>query len=512
MDFIYLSAHFMNMIKPYFLLAALCLALQVDAQTKAPTEPKETPQSGHLQVVTTKGKVNYGNKVLDYETKAGYLDLKTDTGKVMAKIFFTYYKKSGLEAASRPITFCFNGGPGSSSVWLHVGALGPKRVLLKDDGTATPPPYKNINNEYCWLDKSDLVFVDPVSTGFSRAVGKENPKQFHGYQEDVEAMASFIRFFLSKYERWSSAKFLAGESYGTTRASGLSKFLQDQYRIYINGLFLISPVLNFGTNDYYVGHDLPRALYLPSYTAAAWYHKKLSPDLQTDLQKTLKQSEDFAINVYGPAMMKGDWMPKPDQEKLAEKLAYYSGLSKQYWLDNNLRVDENRFYKELRRKDGLTIGRLDARFTGTDLDNAGESVSYDPSFTNIDGPFTSSINDYLQKDLQVKEEKPYTILANVWPWNYNNVQNKFLNVAESLRDAMAKNPALKVYIGSGYYDFATPYFTAKYDVEHMFLRPEAKKNIRHHFYNSGHMYYINMPDMIQFKKDIDAFYDWVGKE
>jgi carboxypeptidase C (cathepsin A) len=316
---------------------------------------------------------------------------------------------------------------------------------------------------------------------------------------------------LSKYERWGSAKFLAGESYGTTRAAGLSKFLQDQYRIYINGLFLISPVLNFGTNDYYVGNDLPRALYLPSYTAAAWYHKKLSPELQADFAKALKESEDFAINSYATALIKGDWLSKPDQEKLAEKLAYYSGISKEYWLNSNLRVDENRFYKELRRKDGLTIGRLDSRFTGTDLDNAGESVSYDPSFSNIDGPFTSSINDYLQKELLIKEEKPYTILANVWPWNYNNVQNKFLNVAENLRDAMAKNPALKVYVGSGYHDFATPYFTAKYDIEHMFLRPETKKNIRHYFYNSGHMYYINMPDMIQFKKDVDSFYDWALK-
>jgi carboxypeptidase C (cathepsin A) len=494
--------------KAFSIFFSLVFAWEISAQTKGQPEPKETPQTGNLQVTSTKGKVNYGAKVLDYEAKAGYLDLKTDTGKVLAKVFFTYYQKTPAEAKSRPITFCFNGGPGSSSVWLHMGALGPKRVLLKNDGTATPPPYQNINNEFCWLDKTDLVFIDPVSTGFSRAAGKENPKQFHGYEEDIQSVASFIRYFLTKYERWGSAKFLAGESYGTTRAAGLSKFLQDQYRIYINGLFLISPVLNFGTNDYYVGNDLPRALYLPSFTAAAWYHKKLGPELQADLGKALKESEDFAINVYAPALIKGDWMPKADQEKLAEKLAYFSGISKEYWLNCNLRIDENRFYKELRRKDGLTIGRLDARFTGTDLDNAGETVSYDPSFSNIDGPFTSSINDYLQKDLQVKEEKPYTILANVWPWNYSNVQNKFLNVAESLRDAMAKNPALKVYVGSGYYDFATPYFTAKYDLEHMFLRPESKKNIRHYFYNSGHMYYINMPDMVQFKKDVDSFFDF----
>jgi carboxypeptidase C (cathepsin A) len=312
---------------------------------------------------------------------------------------------------------------------------------------------------------------------------------------------------LSKYERWDAPKFLAGESYGTTRAAGLSKFLQDQYRIYLNGLFLISPVLNFGTNDYTVGHDLPRALYLPAYTAAAWYHKKLAPELMADFKKTLKEAEAFALREYAPALLQGDWMPQPDQEKLAEKLAYYSGLTKNYWLQCNLRVEESRFYKELLRSEGKTIGRLDARFTGTDLDNAGEFVGHDPSFSNIDGPFSTAINAYFQKELKVKEDKPYAIMANVWPWNYNNVQNQFLNVGESLRDAMNKNPHLKVYVGSGYYDFATPYFTASYDLAHMFLRPEARKNVKHFFYQSGHMYYINMPDMVQFKKDVDAFFD-----
>ena len=301
---------------------------QTYAQNKGLSESKEALQPSGLQVTTTRGKVNYGQKVFEYEAYSGYLDMKNDTGKVLAKIFFTYYCKPASEPKTRPVTFCFNGGPGSSSVWLHMGALGPKRVLLKEDGTTLAPPYQNVNNEFSWLDKTDLVFIDPVSTGFSRAAGKENPKQFHGYEEDVQSMASFIRYFLTKYERWGSAKFLAGESYGTTRAAGLSKFLQDQYRIYINGLFLISPVLNFGTNDYYIGNDLPRALYLPSYTAAAWFHKKLSPELQSDLTKALKESEDFALNLYAPALLKGDWMSKPDQEKLAEKLSFYSGISK----------------------------------------------------------------------------------------------------------------------------------------------------------------------------------------
>jgi carboxypeptidase C (cathepsin A) len=464
------------------------------------------PSTGQLSV--TRNSVTINGKKIDYIATTGYADLRNDTGKAIAKIFFTYYRKDGEEPGKRPLTFAFNGGPGSSSVWLHLGALGPKRVLLEDDGKATAPPYQYVNNEYSWLDKSDLVFIDPVSTGYSRPASGENPNQFHGYVEDIQSVGSFIRYFLSKYERWASPKFLAGESYGTTRAAGLSEFLQSNYRIFFNGIFLISAILNFGTSDYYPGNDLPAALYIPSYTSAAWYHKKLSPELlKTDLQKVLKQSEQFTLDEFAPALLKGEWLTEGQKDSIAEKMSYFTGLSKEYCLQNNLRVEQNRFYKELMRKDGLTIGRLDSRFTGRDLDDAGENPEYDPSFINIDGPFTSAINDYFEKELNFREEKAYNIFGNVYPWNFNNVQNRYLNVAESLRSAMTKNPALKVYIGAGYFDFATPYFIARYDIEHMFLRPELQKNIQFHFYEAGHMYYINKTSLIQFKKDVDDFFD-----
>jgi carboxypeptidase C (cathepsin A) len=493
-----------------FFSLLLSFSLHSTAQkTKTATLPATNLIPTGITATITKNSVTLSDgKKINYTAYTGYLDLKNDTNKLIAKVFFTYYKKDGEPVAKRPLCFTFNGGPGSSSVWLHMGGVGPKRVLLLDDGTTPAPPYQIINNEYTWLDKTDLVFIDPVATGYSRAASGENPKQFHGFEEDVHSIGAFIRSFLSKYERWGSPKFLAGESYGTTRAAGLAEFLTDTYRIYINGILLISPVLNFGTNDYYIGNDLPRALYIPSYTAAAWYHKKLATALQTDLQKTLKESEDFALNEYAPALLKGGWLSEAEKDKIAEKMSYYTGLSKEFILLANLRVDENRFYKELRRKDGLAIGRLDARFTGRNFDDAGEYVDYDPSFTNIDGPFTSAMNDYFQRELNFKEEQPYNIFGNVYPWNYSNVQNRFLNVAESLRNAMTKNTHLKVYVGSGYYDFATPYYTAKYDIEHMFLRPELRKNLRHYFYESGHMYYINKPSMIQFKKDTDNFFDW----
>jgi len=460
-----------------------------------------------VQVVKTKHAITIAGKVINYTATTGYMHMKADTGKVLAKIFFTYYSKDDEDGAKRPVTFTFNGGPGSASLWLHMGGVGPKRVVLKDDGTATAAPYSYVPNEFSWLDKTDLVFIDPVSTGYSRAVG-EPASKYHGYVEDIKSVGDFVRNFLGRYDRWASPKFLAGESYGTTRAAGLSKFLQDEHRIYINGVILISAVLNFGTNDYNIGNDLPRALYIPSYTAAAWYHKKLAPALLArPIADVLKESEQWAIGPYATALIKGGWMSDAEKSAIAEKMAYYTGLSKELCLQANLRVEENRFYKALRRADGLSVGRLDARFTGRNLDDAGEYVDFDPSFANIDGPFTATINDYLSKELKFTEEKGYNVFGEVYPWSYKNVQNKYLNVAESLRDAMAKNPNLKVYLGCGYYDFATPYFTAVYDIEHMFLRPEQRSRVDIKYYESGHMYYIHKPSLIQFKKDIDSFFD-----
>ena len=475
-------------------------------KTSLPAVADVDPQG--VQVVKTNHSIQIGGKTISYSAITGYMHMKADTGKVLAKIFFTYYQKEGEDAGKRPITFTFNGGPGSASLWLHMGGVGPKRVVLKDDGTATAAPFTYVPNEFSWLDKTDLVFIDPVSTGFSRAVNGEQAKNYHGFEEDISSVGDFVRTFLGRYERWASQKFLAGESYGTTRAAGLSKYLQDRHRIYINGVILISAVLNFGTNNYDIGNDLPRALYIPSYTAAAWYHKKLAPSLQArPIAEVLKESEAWAIGEYASALIKGGWMSAKEKEAVAEKMAYWTGLSKELCLQANLRVDENRFYKALRRADGLSVGRLDARFTGRNLDDAGEYVDFDPSFTNIDGPFTAVINDYLERELKFKDEKGYNVFGDVYPWNYNNVQNKYLNVAESLRDAMAKNPYLKVYLGCGYYDFATPYFTAVYDIEHMFLRPEQRSRVNIHYYESGHMYYIHKPSLIQFKKDIDSFFD-----
>ena len=492
----------------FILLLVFCLSSWAQKSNVVKDDKSDLTPAGITATITKNSMTLPGGKKLEYTAFTGYLNVQNDSGKLVAKIFFTYYKKSEEAEAKRPICFTFNGGPGSSSVWLHMGGLGPKRVLLQDDGTAPPPPYQIINNEYSWLDKTDLVFIDPVSTGYSQPAAGENANQFHGYEEDVKSVATFIRSFLSKYERWGSPKYIAGESYGTTRAAGLAKFLTDNYYIAVNGILLISPVLNFGSLEINIGNDMPYVLYIPTYTAAAWYHKKLAPALQADMQKALKESEDFAMNEYAPALLKGEWISESEKNKVAEKMSYYTGISKAYILQANLRVSDGRFYKELLRKEGLSIGRYDSRFTGHNFDDAGEGPDFDPSFTNVNGPFTGTMNNYFELELNFKEERPYNIFGNVYPWNYNNVQNRYLNVAESLRDAMTKNTNLKVYIGSGYYDFATPYFVANYDVAHMFLQPALRGNLRHYYYESGHMYYINKPSLIQFKKDIDSFFDW----
>lgn len=465
--------------------------------------------------VITKHSITINGQAINYTATTGYIQLKTEDGKPMANLFFVAYTKDGVaDKTKRPITYTFNGGPGSASVWLHMGIIGPKRVLMADDGDVLPPPYTYIDNQYSWLDKTDMVFIDPVTTGYSRAVTGESDKQFHGYDEDIQSMGEAIRLYSTKYDRWHSPKFLAGESYGTTRAAGLSEYLQRVHKFYLNGVVLISSILNMQTARFDVGNDLPYPLFLPTYTATAWYHKKLSPELQADLKKTLKEVEAFALGEYNTALMKGSDLTAAEYDNIATKLSKYTGLSKEYVIQTNLRINIQKFDKELRRADGLTVGRLDSRFTGRDYNDVMETPEFDPSNDiNISGPYSAAINHYVRAELKFKNELPYEILGGrVQPWNYGNVQNKYLNVAESLRKAMAVNPYLKVWVLCGYYDLATPYFAADYTFSNMGLRPEQKKNVQFTFYEAGHMLYVNKPSLIQVKKDADKMYDAIMKE
>ena len=465
-------------------------------------------------VSETKHTVVVGGKTLNYTATAGTIILKEEVeedggeiSKPKASIFFIAYTlDDDSQASQRPLTFSFNGGPGSSSVWLHLGILGPRRVLLDKEGFAQSPPYRLVNNDYSILDVSDLVFIDPVSTGYSRAVPGEKPQQFHDFKKDIESVGEFIRLYTTRYKRWSSPKFLIGESYGTTRAAGLSGFLLDRHGMFLNGIMLVSSILNFQDARFDIGNDLPNILFLPSYTATAWYHKKLPTELQEDLQTTLEEVEAFAMGEYTLALMKGDKLPENEREEIVGKLIRYTGLSREYIEQTNLRIEINRFTKELLRDQGLSAGRLDSRFTGSDRDAAGEKPEYDPSYINIQGPYTACLNDYVRSELEFESDLPYEILTGrVLPWNYDKYQNQYVNVAETLRSSMTKNPHLKVMVANGYYDLATPYFATRYTFDHLGLNESLQGNISMSYYKAGHMMYIHQPSLVKLKSDLARF-------
>jgi carboxypeptidase C (cathepsin A) len=471
---------------------------------KAPPSPKA---EDHL--VTTQHHAVVGGQDIRYTVTAGTLILRDEEGKPHASIYFTSYTRDGVkDLGARPITYAYNGGPGSSSVWLHLGAFGPRRVALEDEGWAPAPPYHLVDNNESLLDITDLVFIDPVTTGYSRAIPGKDAKNFYGLEEDADAVAEFIRLYTVRFGRWPSPKFLAGESYGTTRSARLSNLLQQKHGIYLNGIVLLSSILNFQTADFAAGNDLPYTLFLPTYTATAWYHKKLPPDLQAaGLQKAVEESKRFAAGEYTLALTQGNTLSPEQRNDVAAKVARYTGLSPEFVKEANLRPDIQAFDKELLRDQRLTVGRLDSRFKGRDRSARGERPEFDPSNAAITGPFTAVLNDYVRKDLGFKSDLPYEILTDrVRPWNFGR-GNQYVNVAEDLRIAMSHNPALKVFVACGYYDLATPLFAAEYTFHHIGYEPDYAQRIHLHYYEAGHMMYIRKADHEQLKKAIAAFYE-----
>jgi len=480
---------------------------KAEAKAEAPgTERKTEPKEKEPVLSVTEHEITLGGKVIKYRAMAGYLVLKDAKEKPRANIFFTAYTKLGEnDPAKRPLTFSFNGGPGSSSVWLHLGMLGPKRVVMTDKGESLPPPYKWVDNEYSWLDQTDLVFIDPVSTGYSRAAKDVDAKQFHGFTGDIESVGEFIRLWTTRNQRWASPKFLVGESYGTTRAAGLSDYLQRKYDFYLNGIMLISSIMNFQTARFAPGNDLPYELFLPTYTAAAFYHGKLKGELAKDLPRTLARAEEFVMKDYTLALMAGDALPGAERQRIAAELAAFTGLPVDYVLEQNLRIDIFKFVTELRRSEHRTIGRLDSRITGI---SDGTDGFFDPSMEAINGGYTTALNDYMRRELKYENDLPYEILTGaVQPWSYSNVENEYLNVAETLKKAMTKNPFLKVWIANGHYDLATPYFATKYTVDHMGLDPSIRDHLTLTYYEAGHMMYIHKESREKLKADYEAFVD-----
>jgi carboxypeptidase C (cathepsin A) len=460
------------------------------------------------KLVTTHHRARIGGREIAYTATAGTMLLKRDDGKVRASFYFTAYTRDGIsDVGRRPITFAYNGGPGSASAWLHMGAFGPRRVVMDDEGWAPPPPYQIADNNESLLDVTDLVFLDPVSTGFSRPAPGEDPGSFHGVREDVESVGDFIREYIARFERWSSPKFLAGESYGTTRSAGLSRYLQEKLHVYLNGIVLVSSILNFGTARFDVGNDLPYPLFLPTYTATAWYHKKLPADLQAGgLQQALAEAERFAAGEYTLALMRGNELGDAERHQLAQKLARYTGLSGSFLEEANLRPTIFQFTKELLRSERLTVGRLDSRFKGVDRMAAGERFDFDPASVAFSGPFAAVFNNYAEKELGWKSELNYELLTDkVRPWSYRPYDNQYVNIAEDLRYAMAINPNLKVLVNNGYYDLATPFYATQYTFSHLGFDTTFPSRVSMAFYEAGHMMYVRRTDREALKANIARF-------
>jgi carboxypeptidase C (cathepsin A) len=483
-----------------------------DEDSAEKKKEKPTPKDN---LVETHHTITFNGQDLKYTVVAGTMVMKeepTDEAKgfeghkARAEFFFVAYTRDGVDDQSRrPITFSFNGGPGSSSVWLHLGLLGPRRVVLNGDGGLPPPPFKLADNQYSLLDETDLVFIDPISTGYSRPVEGEKTKDWHGFKKDITSVGDFIRLYTTRYNRWLSPKFLFGESYGTTRASGLADYLQERHGMYLNGIVLISAALDFTTLDFYVNNEVPYVVFLPAYAAAARYHGKLKS--RRPLQTLLKEVEKFAAGEYASALLQGDKLSKRERAQIVRRLATYTGLSPDFIERSNLRINDQHFFKELLRDRGQTVGRLDSRFLGRDRLGITERPEYDPLMTTVAGPFTATFYDYVRSDLKFESDLPYEIITDaVYPWSYKEFENQFVNVGEPLRAAMAHNPYLKVFVANGYYDLGTPYFATQYVFNHLGLDESARKNVSMGYYEAGHMMYIHLPSLAKLKDDLTAFF------
>ncbi|MGO9240940.1 MAG: S10 family peptidase [Bryobacteraceae bacterium] len=499
-----------------FLLMALCGAAAQEKDAAKPAPPakpeSETAAKAEPAPVVRAHEITILGQTLHYKTTAGRMPIRNAAGETEAQMFYTAYTLEGVsDAAKRRLVFAYNGGPGSSAVWLQMGAIGPLRVKLNDDGSLPAPPYKMVPNEGTWLDQADLVFIDPVGTGYSRATKPEMNKKFFSLKGDIESVGEFIRMYLTRNNRWLSPLLLAGESYGTTRSAGLAGYLVER-GIALNGICLISTVLNFGTLEFDHFNDLAYELILPSYTAAAWYHKKLPADLQSDLKRALKESESYAAEGYPKALQAGDRLGAAERRAAVAKLARLTGLAPEFIDRAELRVDLERFQRELLRDRNVVIGRLDSRLTGPGKRALSLEPEFDPAMTTIRPPYTAAWYNYVRAELGYESDDDYYILGGgVRGWDYAS-DNHYADVTDALRQAFEKNPYMKLYVGAGHFDMATPYFAAWYTLDHMALPEAAKANIRRCEYESGHMYYINVESLRAMKRDVASFLEWAAPQ
>jgi carboxypeptidase C (cathepsin A) len=471
------------------------------------SDKEEHYDVAEVQPVITHHQIALNGKILGYTATTGRLPIKRDDGKIEAEMFFVAYTLEGQEAGNRPLTFAFNGGPGSASVWLHMGALGPKRVVLQPNGFMPAAPYRLEDNPDTLLDRSDIVMVDAMSTGYSRAATAELTKKFLGVKGDIQGFGEFIRFYLSRYERWNSPLFLLGESYGTTRAAGIAGYLAD-HGIAFNGVTLLSMAVDFQTLEWNKSNDLPYILLVPTFNMIAGYHHKLAADLTQDVARTREEVVRWSTNDYALALGKGDALTPEEHRKIVEQLSRYLGLRPEVIEAHNLRISVPTFSRELLLDQKLVSGRLDGRFASPNP-NPDEDREYDPTSAAILPPYTSAFNNYLRTELNYKSDMPYRVFAYDQPgfqkWDWGTAVEGFPSTAGGLRSALIKNPYMKVLVMEGYYDLATPFTAANWTMDHLDLDAKYRQNISYATYNAGHMVYIDRAEHDKMKKDLVDF-------
>ncbi|MFC1605306.1 S10 family peptidase [Pseudomonadota bacterium] len=491
------------------LLSSLAAAAEPAAQSDSPKDAKAIPEA---KIWTSQHEIKIGGRTIRYSATAGTLLMHNDEDKPVALFGFTAYVAEGGNARNRPLMFAYNGGPGSASLWLHMGVLGPQRAVAADAGFSPNGPFRRVDNEFSIIDEVDLVMIDPVGTGFSRPVGEGKGEDFWGVDQDIRSVSEFIVRYVTENGRWASPKFLLGESYGGMRSGGVAWHLLSKYNLALNGVILVSPFMTMATGRSGVGIDLPHVMFLPTYAATAWYHDALT-DKPADFEAFMEEVEQFAYREYAPALLLGSRLGAQARQSLLSKLARYTGLNAEYWDKANLRINEGRFTQELLRGRAETVGRVDSRFKGDSINLLAERAFYDPMTTAIGPPFLAAFMDYYRSDLGVETDREYVVSGGLWKdWDWRHAQPDlngftlpFPNTLVDLGLAMKQNPGMQVLIQQGYFDLATPHLATKYYIDQLDITPGLRENIRLELYQAGHMMYIHPPSMAKYKQDLADF-------